>query len=657
MIVLTNVFNMTRVSDRDFKTYNQGLIYLENNDYENAYFNFSNVSKNSAIYEIALFRQAICADELNDAQTASKKYRLFIEKYPDSVFIQKAYYAVAQNYFKEKDYNKAEKAFFELRKNFKDSEYTKASNYYLGLIYKSRLNDEKNEKETLLIKNKAKTYFLQYLEIVPNGRFSMECVKETLELNVLLTPNDYYFLGQTYYKNGFLQSAYDCFNKSAMKDSWGYLSLIYKKRAQGKVSREIFEDNYIKYSQNLDTETLYNVIENYALSNPLGSKEGWYKALELAEQSGAQGEDYILYRLTKLENGETKNSFYRQIYTKFAQGKFASDAVANLFWNAYQKNDVQEAKMLGNIHIRDYSNTLSSPKIMFWMGKLSEKEGNRNEAKGFYQRVIQKYPDSYYAYRANKHLSYTKNTDWRTKASHRLPEKSILVEFPYKQAKISDDNMSIINTILKLNDYKLLSEIDKDNKAIQSWINYKEQKYATAALLARDHISAIDIKPEFSDSIYKLAYQLHYQDIINDYSKLYHLDPYLVTALTREESYFNHKIHSSAGAVGLMQLMPSTAYYIANKKGLSYKGVSSLYNPSVNIHLGCAYLKDAKQSLYDDDMLAVASYNGGPNAVKKWRDSLNYRNFDEFIENIPYPETQDYVKKVYRSYWVYLNVY
>ena len=92
LIVLINVFNMTRVTEKDFQTYRQGLEYLNKNDFENAYFNFSNVSKNSAIYEIALLRQAICADELNDYDTAIKKYRLFIEKYPESVFVKKAYY-------------------------------------------------------------------------------------------------------------------------------------------------------------------------------------------------------------------------------------------------------------------------------------------------------------------------------------------------------------------------------------------------------------------------------------------------------------------------------------------------------------------------------------------------------------------------------------
>ena len=134
LIVLSNVVKMTQISEKDFKTYRQGLEYFNKKDFENAYFNFSNVSKNSALYEIALLRQAMSADELNDSQTAEKKYRMFIEKYPDSMFIQKAYYSLAQNSFRQKDYLRAEKAFNDIRKIFKDSEYSTASGYYLGMI-------------------------------------------------------------------------------------------------------------------------------------------------------------------------------------------------------------------------------------------------------------------------------------------------------------------------------------------------------------------------------------------------------------------------------------------------------------------------------------------------------------------------------------------
>lgn len=660
LIVLANIFQMTQVSEKDFKTYRQGLTYLNAKDFENAYYNFSNVSKNSAIYEIALLRQGLCADDLNDYDTAIKKYRLFIEKYPDSMFIQKAYYALAQNYFRAKDYNKAEKTFHSIRKLFKDSEYTIASNYYLGVIYKEKAiekeKNQKDDKDILPLKQKAKIYFAEYLKSAPNGRLAKNCADEMQKLEIPFNQRDYYLLGRMLFKNGLYKPAYDNFNKSYMSSSWGYLGEIYKKQGDYKKYREIFEHNYPLYSKNCETEELYTFLQNYAQSYPQGAKAGWYKLLDLAKNN-AQGIDYILYMLTKYETESTKEVLYSKIYKEFPKGQFAADALANVFWSKYTKKQYDEAFSLGLIHLKEYQNTISAPKVVFWMGKLAQRQGNYTEAKGFYQRIIDNYPDDYYAYRASKHLNYSYNNGWKTKSSHRLSEKQQIIKFPIKHTSIIYDNISLIDAILKLNDYKLLGEIDKENKAIQSWINYKEGKITTAAYLARDAISEMSKKPDFSDSIYKLAYPLQYQKIINEQSKQYRLDPYLVSALIREESYFNPKAGSSAGARGLMQLMPGTAYYIANKNGIYYAGADSLYDPKKNIELGCAYLDYAKERLHENDMLAVASYNGGPNAVRQWKNSLEYKNFDEFIENIPYPETRDYIKKVYRSYWVYINIY
>ena len=657
LIVLSNVVKMTQVSEKDFKTYRQGLEYLNKKDFENAYFNFSNVSKTSAIYEISLLRQAMCADELNDSQTAEKKYRMFIEKYPESMFVQKAYYSLAQNSFREKDYNRAEKAFNDIRKIFKESEYNTASGYYLGVIYSEKAKEEKDEKNITEKKQKAKAYFDEYLAQAPNGRLSINCTDAIKALEIPLNQKDYYLIGRAYFKNGLIKQAYEYFNNSYMADSWGYLSLIYTKNRDYTKAREIFENNYPKYYANLDDDLLQTVIENYAQIHPQGIKAGWYSALELSVSSKAKGEDFILYRLSKLENQQVKNNLYERIYTKYPSGQFASDALSNLFWQAYQVKNYKEAMRLGQLHIKNYPNTISAPFVMFWTAKLAEKTVSRNEAKGLYQKIITKYPDSYYAYRASKHISNSQNPNWNTKYTQRLPEKRQIIAFPFNHTNIPEDNEKLINTILKLNDYKLLGEIDKENKAVQSWINYKEGNYSTSALLARNALEEYETKPDFSDSLYKLAYQLHYQDVINDNAKAFILDPYLVTALIREESYFNPKAQSIAGARGLMQLMPSTASYIANKSGIIYTGQASLLTPETNIKLGCAYLDYAKTRLHENDMLAVASYNGGPNAVRSWKDNLTYKNFDEFVENIPYPETREYVKKVYRSYWVYLNVY
>ena len=667
IIVLSSIFQTTRLSEKDLRTYKQGLAYLNKNDLENAYYNFNNVSKNSAIYEIALFRQAMCADSLNDFETVVKKMRIFLEKYPDSVFAQKANYLLAQNYYKFKDYTKSEKVFNNIRKDFKDSDYAKASNYYLGLIYQNRALEKKqnpqlgifpgDEKEVYLFKHKAKEYFVQYLILAENGRFALDCAHQIVDLDIDLSCEEYFLLGRTFYKNGEYIKAYEYLAKSDVKKAWGYWAEVHKKRGEYRAYREIVEKNYPLYSENIAENDLQVFLDNYVSLYRYGAKQGWEKLLELSKTTNAKGQDYILYNLAKYVDKSEQLDIYEKIYLKFPNGKFASFALENLFWHSYSNKKYSKAVQLGYVHVREYPNTIAAPKITFWMGKVLEKQGRKNEARSFYQKVLDYYPDDYYAFRASKQLGNNPNNSWKTKSAHKLSEKPQWIEFPYKQISDSPDVNSVINTIVKLNDYKLLGEIDYNNKALQSWLLYAEGKYSTAATLARDYIAEKTTKPSFSDNIYKLAYQLHYQDIINYYSKSYRLDPYFITALIREESYFNPQAGSSVGARGLMQLMPTTALFIAQRNGIPYKGADSLYNPQTNIYLGCAYFDYTKERLHEDDMLATASYNGGPNAVQFWKENLEYKNFDEFIENIPYAETRDYVKKVYRSYWVYLNIY
>jgi len=477
------------------------------------------------------------------------------------------------------------------------------------------------------------------------------------KLAIDLTVQEHLDLGIVYFKNGLYKESLQELEQVGVEHSWTYLSLANKKLGFYKKSMSIFENNYPKYSDNIDEELLWNVIDNYVSIYSGDKKNALYKVLNMAQLNSSKAQDYILYCLCKYVDDKTKQELYRKIYIDFPDGKFASDALANLFWQAYQAKDYKEAKMLGQIHIRDYGGTIASPKVLFWLARLTEKQGHKSEAKSLYQRLIEKYPDDYYAYRANSYLSFgtMSKGSWHTKTSYKLPEKQV-IEFPAKFAEVSDDNIKLIENILNLNDYKLLGEIDKNNKIVLSWINYREGNYSTSTLLARDAIAKMQSKPPFSDNIYKLVYPLHYQSVISEQAKINKLDPYLVLALIREESYFNPEAQSNAGARGLMQIMPSTASFIATHSNSTYSGPASLSIPDINIRLGCAYLKYAKKAL-EKDVLAIASYNGGPGAVNQWKNSLKYISWDEFVENIPYPETREYVKKVFRSYWVYLNVY
>ena len=114
---------------------------------------------------------------------------MFIEKYPESMFVQKAYYALAQNYFREKEYTKAEKTFNDIKKNFKDSEYKTASNYYLGVIYKQKAEEDiqkDNEKEAF---SKTDAYVEEFEKAMDDDFNTADAISAIFELVKLANSN------------------------------------------------------------------------------------------------------------------------------------------------------------------------------------------------------------------------------------------------------------------------------------------------------------------------------------------------------------------------------------------------------------------------------------------------------------------------------------
>lgn len=155
---------------------------------------------------------------------------------------------------------------------------------------------------------------------------------------------------------------------------------------------------------------------------------------------------------------------------------------------------------------------------------------------------------------------------------------------------------------------------------------------------------------------WEFLYPLGYWGLVQEQSARYALDPYLVVALIREESAFGERIVSSSGAVGLMQLLPTTANGLANDARKSTEPVT-LDVPPTNIALGTRYLAMMIEEFKGNRARALAAYNAGPNQVRRWLERLGDRVDDEFIEEIPFVETKTYVKRVLGSYYRYRTQY
>ena len=146
----------------------------------------------------------------------------------------------------------------------------------------------------------------------------------------------------------------------------------------------------------------------------------------------------------------------------------------------------------------------------------------------------------------------------------------------------------------------------------------------------------------------RLWYPLHDAAIVRKHAAEDRLDPALLAAVIEAESKFNPNARSSAGAVGLMQLTPSTAKGIAQYTGGSRFRVSDLTNPDINVRYGAWYLRHLLDRYGDDERLALAAYNAGEDNVDRWHKAH---------QGIQFSETRGYVNKVERLKKIYRRAY
>src|ERR1700693_889076 len=154
---------------------------------------------------------------------------------------------------------------------------------------------------------------------------------------------------------------------------------------------------------------------------------------------------------------------------------------------------------------------------------------------------------------------------------------------------------------------------------------------------------------------WRAAFPLPYELNLRSEAARNQLDPMLIAGLIRQESAFESKALSHAGAIGLMQVEPTTALKLARQLKVRYAR-TRLTDPGYNLQLGSRYLANLIQS-FGTPEAALAAYNAGEEHVVAWTMGQDYRETAEFVESIPFTETRDYVQIVIRNADVYRQVY
>ncbi len=159
-----------------------------------------------------------------------------------------------------------------------------------------------------------------------------------------------------------------------------------------------------------------------------------------------------------------------------------------------------------------------------------------------------------------------------------------------------------------------------------------------------------------SPRIGKFFYPFPYREHVQSSAAAYSLDPLLVAALIQTESGFRAHVVSSRGARGLMQVMPSTAEWVAQNIGIEYSP-DMLFDPQYNIEIGCWYLADLFKKFDGEAIIVLAAYNGGRGEVRRWLDEGIWDGSESTLEQIPFSETRNFVRQVMDAYRRYQQIY
>ena len=161
----------------------------------------------------------------------------------------------------------------------------------------------------------------------------------------------------------------------------------------------------------------------------------------------------------------------------------------------------------------------------------------------------------------------------------------------------------------------------------------------------------------FVPTFWRVVYPIYYLPVIQKEATAANINPLLVAALVRVESNFHEDDISHAGAVGLMQLMPSTASWVAGQIGIPLSARPNLENPEMNVRLGSWYMAYLLHMFHDHLAEAIAAYNAGPNRVQRWLRDGVWSGDEVSGEDIPVLETRHFLARVLYTYQTFRRFY
>jgi len=359
-------------------------------------------------------------------------------------------------------------------------------------------------------------------------------------------------------------------------------------------------------------------------------------------------------------------AYYKSVEENFPTITDATPAHWRVSWAAIIKRKPESTELLAD-HLRRFPGSQFTPDALYWLGRLAEESGNAALARSYYGKLQQRFPQNYFQAVALLRL--------QSLGTGPVVEADVLSAIPPvphaaplgdtipaaaagRQARADALHSIAFDPSAELElraAYAATGEPRLLLEAAQAAVSAGHCGSAFATI--RQIFPQLESRPyaEVPRAAWQAAYPLPFEGSIRQWSAHAGVDPMLTAGLIRQESAFEPEARSPANAMGLMQLLPTTARLVAKQAKVRYSR-AQLFDPDYNVHLGTIYFSGLRNTMGNVES-ALAAYNAGEDRVGQWNADQSYREIAEFVDSIPFTETRDYVEIVSRNAEIYRKVY
>jgi soluble lytic murein transglycosylase len=394
----------------------------------------------------------------------------------------------------------------------------------------------------------------------------------------------------------------------------------------------------------------------------LGDEDGYVKAVRTLAEAHPhdphteEALNALATWYTVRDDDASAANVFGLMLQRFPAGRFAERAAWKSGWWAYRHDDMATAVNAFETGARNFPRSDYRPAWLYWSGRAKQRQGDAAGATARLTLAATDYYNSYYGRLALGHLG---------DAARNVPAR-VTAQADVRRAMPPTERQ--IGLLLGLGLFDLaLSEVQYarrvwgDSPALLATAGVAQHRAGrlrlgiTAMRRAYPQFLAAggeSLPPE----VLRVIFPADYWQQLQGSARRRGLDPFLILALAAQESTFDAGIRSSAGAIGLLQIMPATGRMVARELGIKPFNTRRLTDPEVNMAIGTEHFADLMER-FGHAAYALAGYNAGGHRVVKWKADRPGMPIDEWIEDIPFPETQNYVKRILGTAEDYRRLY